>query len=96
MYKKKSIPKALRQQVWVRYFGKNFNKKCYIKWCNNMIDVFNFECGHDIPESKGGLTTINNLRPICSSCNKSMSNNYTISEWQNLEDETKKCGCVIL
>ena len=78
------IPTALREQVWVSYFGKKFEHKCFVKWCNNDIDVFNFQVGHNIPESKGGLTLLENLRPICSRCNLSMSNNYTIDEWQEL------------
>jgi HNH endonuclease len=31
-----------------------------------------WECGHIIASSMGGLTTINNLRPLCGSCNRSM------------------------
>ncbi|NDG68463.1 MAG: hypothetical protein EB135_03170, partial [Proteobacteria bacterium] len=31
-----------------------------------------FECGHIIAEAKGGETSLENLRPICSTCNKSM------------------------
>ena len=84
-YKKKSIPKALRQQTWIRYFGKKFEHKCYTSWCKNKIDVFNFHVGHDIPESKGGKLELENLRPICSNCNLSMSNNYTIGNWNKLQ-----------
>ena len=39
---------------------------------------------HDQPESKGGTLDVNNLKPICSRCNHSMSNNYTIEEWDKL------------
>ena len=42
---------------------------------------FNFEAGHIIPESKGGSTHIENLLPICSPCNKSMGNRFTIHEF---------------
>lgn len=42
---------------------------------------FNFEAGHVIPESKGGKTHIENLLPICSTCNKSMGNRFTIHEF---------------
>lgn len=84
-YKKKNIPKALRQQVWIKHNGEKFKNKCYIKWCENIINVFNYECGHNVPESKGGFTTIDNLYPICSSCNKSMSNKYTITEWNHFQ-----------
>ncbi len=93
--KKKSIPKALREQVWKKYCGEKFSKKCTISWCKNQINVFDFHVGHNIPESKGGETNISNLRPICSRCNLSMSNIYTIDKWNNLgNDKTiKKCGC---
>ena len=91
---KKSIPKAIRQQVWIYYFGKKFEHSCYIPWCRNKITVFNFHVGHNIPESKGGTLSIQNLRPICSNCNLSMSNNYTITEWIKLSPN-KNC-CVII
>lgn len=82
---KKSIPKALREQVWLRQFGKTFEAKCPISWCSNTITAFNFHCGHNQPESKSGKTTLENLIPICSNCNLSMNNNYTIDEWNNLD-----------
>jgi 5-methylcytosine-specific restriction endonuclease McrA len=81
---KSKIPKALRQQVWLNHMGKKFESKCIILWCSNKITVFNFHVGHNIPESKGGTLNINNLFPICSNCNLSMSNNYTIDEWNIL------------
>lgn len=90
---KKSIPKAVREQVWITYFGKKFDHKCHINWCKNKITVFDFECGHNIPSSKGGNISLENLRPICSRCNKSMSNNYTIDQWQAMG---KKSHCTIL
>jgi hypothetical protein len=49
-YKKKPIPKALREQVWVHYMGKVYKGKCHINWCGNEIDVFNYHVGHNIPE----------------------------------------------
>lgn len=92
---KVKIPGALRQQVWLFYIGEKFNNKCQVVWCKNIITPFTFEVGHNIPESRGGSTDISNLRPICSSCNKSMGNNYTIDEFSNLSPEipvtTKKC-----
>ena len=39
--KKKQIPKAIREQVWIEAFGKKFKHKCYITWCKNQITVFN-------------------------------------------------------
>ena len=78
---KDKIPKALREQVWLRHIGKKYQSKCKIVWCENIISVFDFQSGHDIPESHGGETSIENLVPICSRCNLSMSNTYTIKEW---------------
>ena len=60
---------------------KKFQVKCPIQWCKNKINCFNHHVGHVIPESKGGPTTIENLKPICAKCNLSMSNNYTIDEF---------------
>ena len=82
--RKKTIPKALREQVWLKYMGKKYENKCPIGWCKNTITVFDFQSGHIIPESKEGPTTIENLMPICSRCNLSMNNQYTITEWNTL------------
>jgi 5-methylcytosine-specific restriction endonuclease McrA len=81
---KRVIPKALREQVWLKFVGKRYETKCYIRWCKNKMDVFNFHVGHNIPESQGGPTTLENLRPICARCNLSMGDSYTIDEWQLL------------
>lgn len=80
-YKKQKIPKALREQVWISKIGKRFESKCKTSWCRNKITVFDFQCGHDIPESRGGTTDISNLEPICSRCNLSMGNEFTFKQW---------------
>ena len=90
MYRKKNIPKAIREQVWLQTFGKKYEHKCHIHWCNNILNVFDFHVGHDKPESKGGTLDIDNLKPICSRCNQSMGNNYSIEEWQNLTKRNRK------
>jgi hypothetical protein len=80
-YRKQKIPAALRQQVWIQRAGRVFEHKCMTTWCSNIITVFDFECGHNVPESKGGQTSFENLVPICRSCNMSMSNSFTFDEW---------------
>lgn len=85
---KKTIPKALREQVWVTQLGKVYEAKCVVVWCQNNVSVFDFEVGHNLPESKGGATTLDNLRPICARCNKSMGNRYSIDEWNTLGKPT--------
>ena len=71
-YIKKSIPKSLRIKVWNTYIGEDIGKtKCL---CCKTIDITQsiFECGHLLAEAKGGETSLSYLRPICSTCNKSM------------------------
>ena len=75
------VPSSLKHNVWTTYIGEKFDGKCGVTWCNNKITPFTFEAGHNIPFSKGGATTIDNLRPICSDCNKSMGNRFTIDEY---------------
>jgi len=87
---KEKIPKALREQVWLTHIGKKYDSKCYIPWCKNKITVFDFQSGHNVPESKGGSTDLTNLRPICSRCNSSMNDTYTIDEWIKLSKPASK------
>ena len=100
LYRKQTIPKAVREQCWIASFGKVFEHKCYVDWCENIINPFDYHVGHDQPESKGGTLDINNIKPICARCNLSMSDNYTIQEWIKLsapvkeeKKERKCCKC---
>jgi hypothetical protein len=87
------LPKRIREVVWNTYNGETYSSKCYVPWCNNIINVFNYQVGHDIPESKGGTYDIGNLRPICSNCNLSMGNKWTIQEWGKLVNRNDKSKC---
>jgi hypothetical protein len=71
-YIKNAIPQSVRITVWDTYIGLSIGQtKCTV--CNtNTITQFSFHCGHVIAEKKGGTCDINNLRPICKSCNSSM------------------------
>ena len=95
-YKKQKIPKAIREQCWIKTFGERYKSKCFINWCENEINVFDFHVGHDKPESKGGTLNLDNLYPICARCNLSMSNNYTISEWNNMFKARTQPKCCII
>ena len=92
-YTKANIPKAIREQCWIQVFGEEFKQKCYINWCENEINVFDFHVGHDKPESEGGTLDVSNLKPICARCNLSMSNNYTIQEWDALNKKPSRFNC---
>ncbi len=87
--RKVKITKALRDQVWLQTIGKKYEAKCYVTWCHNIINVNNFQCGHDIPESKGGKTELSNLFPICNSCNASMGNRFTLKEWSDSQKQKR-------
>jgi 5-methylcytosine-specific restriction endonuclease McrA len=87
---KATIPKALREQVWVTYAGRVFQRRCLVPWCQNTMTVFDFHVGHDVPESHGGATDIGNLRPICARCNLSMGSQYTVQEWSKLSAPVKR------
>ncbi len=84
-YKKKSIPLVLKRKVWDFWIGESIGKtKCP---CCKLSDItqMNFACGHIIPESQGGSLTVQNLKPICGSCNSSMG-------IQNMQDFISKFG----
>lgn len=88
--KKKPIPVALREQVWLKQMGRVFEGKCPTTWCTNNITVFDFQSGHNIPESKGGPTKLDNLIPLCSRCNLSMGNDYTFDQWCKVFEQGQK------
>ena len=70
--KKARIPKSLKESVWSEYIGLN-NGKAMCMCCNKKeITQFSFHCGHVISEANGGELKLENMRPICELCNKSM------------------------
>jgi 5-methylcytosine-specific restriction endonuclease McrA len=82
--KRKAIAKNLRDNVWLQYMGPFFSGKCLC--CGiNPITFTQFHCGHVLSVNDGGENTIQNLRPICQSCNTTMGS-------INMLDFIKKCG----
>lgn len=70
--KRKRIPLAVRTAVWNTYIGENYGTgKCFTG-CGTTITQSNFQCGHVQSDKYGGVTMINNLRPVCQRCNCSM------------------------
>lgn len=85
MVKKKSIPLALKRNVWNKYIGESIGKA--LCECCKLTDItqLNFSCGHIISEFNGGLIKLDNLKPICASCNSSMGT-------KNMDDFIKEYG----
>ena len=75
------IPRAVREQLWIAQNGRVFEAKCAVRWCKNVVTVFDFEAGHNVPASRGGSNDLANLRVICGNCNRSMGARYTLDEW---------------
>lgn len=68
IYKKETIPKTVRNCVWLNYFSMEREGKC--KYClREIISISNFHCGHIKAFINGGSTTLDNLKPICMLCN---------------------------
>jgi hypothetical protein len=70
--KKQKIPAIIKKLVWNTYIGEDIGKsKCM---CCKKTDItqLNFICGHVISEHDGGSITVENMRPICGTCNLSM------------------------
>jgi hypothetical protein len=81
--KKQTIPKPLKKLVWNKWIGEEIGKsKCI---CCKLTDItqLSFHCGHIIAESNGGELKLDNLKPICQSCNSSIGS-------QNMNDYIKK------
>ena len=85
--RKAKIPAAVQEAIWITKMGRIFEGKCLTTWCPNIITVFDYHAGHDIPESKGGGVSVENLYPICARCNLSMGDRYTLKEWSAMSPE---------
>lgn len=70
------ISTKLKHEVWVHWFGDDVEAKCP---CGTSITEDDNHCGHIEARSRGGKTSVRNLRPICASCNMRM-------KAQNLND----------
>jgi len=71
--KRIQISKSLKKAICDKYIGSHIGESLCLCCELQIITQLAFHCGHIIPESKGGLTHINNILPICATCNHSMS-----------------------
>ena len=94
--KKQKISKSLSDSVWAKYMGKD-HARAYCLICNTNIITINghdkFQCGHILSEHNGGTISIDNLLPICKTCNVSMGTTHMdefvktqfSNNWENYE-----------
>ena len=86
-----TITKKMRRLVWEKdMFNNMYERKCYIRHCNNKININTCEIGHDIPRSKGGSNHLSNLFAICRECNLDMGNRYSIAEYDKISKYKRK------
>jgi 5-methylcytosine-specific restriction endonuclease McrA len=81
---KEKIPTAVKKTLWSLTFPNGSQGTCYC--CKTeVISQTNFDCGHIISEKNGGKVELDNLKPICPSCNSSMGT-------KNMDDYIKEFG----
>ena len=68
--RRKKAPKSVKESVWLKYNKNRMTGKCYV--CGRTVHYMSFELGHNKAHAGGGKWNINNLRPICRTCNRSM------------------------
>jgi hypothetical protein len=74
----KGLKPRIRRSCWNKYIGEDIGKiQCLC--CNiNEITPFTFHCGHVVAIANGGSNNIDNLRPICATCNSAMGTDNMI------------------
>ena len=66
------IPKKVRTDVWNTFIGPSIPIHKCLCCLKTTICMTDFQVGHVVSEHDGGNLNIDNLRPICASCNISM------------------------
>jgi len=67
---RKGVPKSLKMELWRNHFGNRYHGSCFV--CKGQIKKDYFEAGHVVAVANGGTDTLENLRPVCITCNRSM------------------------
>jgi HNH endonuclease len=69
--KRKRVPAIVRQHVWKKTNDNvGDTGKCYV--CENDLLFANMECGHIHAHALGGSDTVDNMMPVCKTCNRDM------------------------
>ncbi len=80
------ISKKLQEQIWQKKYNACTSACCPIYNCGKILsrDISNsWQCGHITSHNNGGLTTLENLKPLCTPCNQKMSD----MNWDTYEDK---------
>ena len=80
------IPPKLRKNVWTKYYNNNSESLCPIIGCQNKMSInkeYSWECGHIKSHFNKGETNLDNLKPLCTSCNRKMSS----KDWNEYSEE---------
>ena len=88
--KRRSIPKIIKDNLWNKTFTeKSGLGQCFV--CKGKITSRSFDCGHVISVANGGTDQLDNLQPVCSTCNKSMGTQNMIEfKQQYFKEKTPK------
>lgn len=80
--KRRRIPAVLREHVWKKH-NKNMCDigECYV--CESELRFADMECGHVVAAALGGQDTVDNLMPVCKSCNRDMGIMH-LEEYRNM------------
>lgn len=87
------IHRKLRLDVWKKRNGDALSGQCYV--CSKFLEYCDFQCGHITSVFYGGNTDLDNLEPICATCNNDMGvmnlneykdKFYESKEWVELEN----------
>ena len=70
--KKKTIPKSVKNAVWITHVGESVATSTCFCCKVKTISQMSYHCGHVLAEANGGALHVDNMRPICASCNSSM------------------------
>ena len=81
--KRRAIPKRIRGLVWKDHFGESMSGSCFC--CKKILEALDdWHAGHIIAHANGGRDNVENLRPVCISCNLSMGT-------ENMDDFKRRC-----
>lgn len=65
------IPAVVREQVWKKHNTNTCDEgECFV--CRSALRFCDMECGHIVAHALGGATTVDNLMPVCKTCNRDM------------------------